>query len=90
MAHFWRKDFHAVPAPQRRAARYALQIMARCPFLYPRLADDDFLGALWFLALDNALVNSDGYWTRASDYSIYRDEKGIFHILPYELYIFFE
>lgn len=44
----------------------------------------DVDGALWFLALDNALVNSDGYWTRASDYSIYRDEKGIFHILPHD------
>ena len=29
----------------------------------------DIDGALWFLALDNALVNGDGYWTRASDYS---------------------
>ncbi|MBL8866522.1 MAG: CotH kinase family protein [Planctomycetia bacterium] len=37
---------------------------------------------LWFLALDVALINNDGYWTRASDYSIYLDEKGKFHILP--------
>ena len=36
----------------------------------------DIDGVLWFLALDNVLVNSDGYWTRASDYSIYRDPKG--------------
>src|SRR5690606_14968240 len=44
--------------------------------LRPMLDIDE---TLWFLALDNALVNSDGYWTRASDYSLYRDEKGVFH-----------
>ena len=38
----------------------------------------DVDGALKFLALEVALVNSDGYWTRASDYSIYQDEKGSF------------
>ena len=38
--------------------------------------------ALWFIALDNALINNDGYWIRTSDYSIYQDEKGRFHILP--------
>jgi len=38
--------------------------------------------ALKFLALEAALVNSDGYWTRASDYSIYLDDRGRFHILP--------
>ena len=44
----------------------------------------DIDGALWFLAIDNALINGDGYWTRASDYSIYRDEKGKFHIIPHD------
>ena len=42
-------------------------------------------GTLKFLALDVALVNSDGYWTRASDYNIYQDEKGRFHILPHDV-----
>ena len=42
----------------------------------------DVDGALSFLALDNALINNDGYWIRTSDYSIYEDEKGRFHILP--------
>jgi hypothetical protein len=41
-------------------------------------------GALRFLALEMALVNTDGYWIRASDYSIYQDEKRKFHILPYD------
>jgi hypothetical protein len=44
----------------------------------------DIDGALKFLALDVALVNGDGYWTRASDYNIYRDPAGKFHILPHD------
>ena len=40
---------------------------------------------LRFLALDLALVNSDGYWTRASDYSIYRDKDGRFHMIPHDI-----
>lgn len=44
----------------------------------------DIEGALWFLALDNALINSDGYWVRASDYCIARDDKGKFHIVPHD------
>ncbi len=42
----------------------------------------DIDGALRFIALDNALINNDGYWIRTSDYSIYEDAKGRFHILP--------
>ncbi len=45
----------------------------------------DIDGALWFLALDNALVNSDGYWTRASDYTLYEDADGIFHVIPHDM-----
>jgi hypothetical protein len=44
----------------------------------------DVDGVLRFLALDVALVNGDGYWTRASDYNIYLDEHGKFHILPHD------
>ncbi|MFT4692646.1 MAG: spore coat protein CotH [Limisphaerales bacterium] len=42
-------------------------------------------GVLRFLAMDIAVVNSDGYWTRASDYNIYRDPNGVFHILPHDM-----
>jgi hypothetical protein len=42
----------------------------------------DIDGALKFLALDNALINNDGYWIRTSDYNIYEDVQGRFHILP--------
>jgi hypothetical protein len=42
----------------------------------------DVDATLKFLALETALVNSDGYWTRASDYSIYLDDRGRFHVLP--------
>lgn len=45
----------------------------------------DLDGALWFLALDVCLVNSDGYWTRASDYSIYQNKQGKFHVLPHDM-----
>ncbi len=45
----------------------------------------DIDGALKFLALDVALVNTDGFWTRASDYSLYQDEKGMFHIIPHDV-----
>ncbi len=44
----------------------------------------DIDGALKFLAIEVALVNSDGYWTRASDYNVYQDVKGQFHILPHD------
>ena len=40
---------------------------------------------LRFLAVDNALVNSDGYWTRASDYNIYQDTAGRFHVIPHDM-----
>jgi len=45
----------------------------------------DIDGVLWFLALDVALINNDGYWVRASDYSIYRNAKGVFHIIPNDM-----
>lgn len=45
----------------------------------------DIDGALKFLALDVVLSNSDGYWIRASDYSIVRDAKGKFHLVPHDM-----
>jgi spore coat protein CotH len=45
----------------------------------------DIDGVLWFLALDNALVNGDGYWVRDSDFSIYLDEAHRFHIIPADM-----
>lgn len=41
-------------------------------------------GALRFLALDNALVNNDGYWVRASDYNIYLNPTGRIHVIPHD------
>ncbi len=52
------------------------------PALSPIL---DIEGVLWFLACDVAFINSDGYWTRASDYSIYQNPDGKFHILPHDM-----
>jgi spore coat protein CotH len=45
----------------------------------------DIDGVLWFLALDVALINNDGYWTRASDYNLFLDERGKFHIIPHDM-----
>jgi hypothetical protein len=45
----------------------------------------DVDGVLKFLAIEVALVNSDGYWTRASDYNLYQDPKGVFHVLPHDV-----
>jgi spore coat protein CotH len=42
----------------------------------------DIDGALKFLALDLIAVNGDGFWTRQSDYSLYLDPKGKFHLIP--------
>ena len=44
----------------------------------------DIEGALRFLALEVVFVNTDGYWTRASDYSLFQNEQGRFHVLPYD------
>jgi hypothetical protein len=45
----------------------------------------DIDGVLWFLALDNGLINGDGYWVRASDYCIYLDQQGKFHVIPHDM-----
>ena len=45
----------------------------------------DIDGALTFMAVEVALANSDGYWTRASDYNLYRDTAGRFHIIPHDV-----
>jgi hypothetical protein len=44
----------------------------------------DVDGALKFLALDKAVINNDGFWVRASDYSLYRDPDGKFHVIPWD------
>ncbi len=45
----------------------------------------DIDGTLRFLAWDNVLASGDGYWTRASDYTMYQDPQGRFHIIPYDV-----
>ncbi len=55
----------------------------RLPAALEPILDVDSL--LWFLALDVALINNDGYWVRASDYALYLDEKGKFHVVPHDM-----
>ena len=40
--------------------------------------------ALKILALENVLINDDGYWIRTSDYNLHLDEQGRFHIIPHD------
>jgi hypothetical protein len=40
--------------------------------------------AFWFLALDNVFIDNDGYFSRASDYALYQDPTGRFHLLPHD------
>ena len=44
----------------------------------------DLDAALKFLALDKAAINNDGYWVRTSDYGIYMDPTGRFHLIPWD------
>jgi hypothetical protein len=45
----------------------------------------DIDGVLKFLALENALINNDGYWIRSSDYYLCEDDKGRFHLVPHDV-----
>jgi hypothetical protein len=45
----------------------------------------DIDGVLRFLAVDVALANTDGYWSRNSDYSIYLDPDGRFHVVAHDM-----
>lgn len=56
---------------------------AELPEALDPICDVDEL--LWFLALDVGLMNSDGYWVRASDYSIYLDKDEKFHFTPHDM-----
>ncbi len=44
----------------------------------------DIDGALWLIALEDVFSDSDGYVSRGSDYCIYEDPKGRFHLIPYD------
>lgn len=44
----------------------------------------DVDGALKFIALENVFINGDGYWIRSSDYNLYLDVQGRFHIIPHD------
>jgi hypothetical protein len=45
----------------------------------------DIDGYLRFLALDNAMVNGDGFYTRGADYSLYLHPDGRFHFVFYDV-----
>jgi hypothetical protein len=39
----------------------------------------DLDDALWFLVIDNAILDGDGYYSRGSDYALWLDAAGRFH-----------
>lgn len=41
-------------------------------------------GALWFLALENVFIDNDGYFSRGSDYYMYQDPQGRFHLISHD------
>jgi hypothetical protein len=45
----------------------------------------DIDGVLRFLAIDIALINEDGYWARGSDYNLFCDATGKFHLVPHDM-----
>jgi hypothetical protein len=44
----------------------------------------DIDGALWYLALENVFIDSDGYISRGSDYYLYQDRDGRFHLITHD------
>jgi hypothetical protein len=40
--------------------------------------------ALWFLALENVFIDSDGYFSRGADYLLYQDPSGRFHLITHD------
>ena len=56
---------------------------AQLPAAIEPILDVD--GALRFLALENVFINNDGYWVRTSDYCLYQDSKGRFHVVPHDM-----
>jgi hypothetical protein len=44
----------------------------------------DIDGALWFLALENVFIDNDGYFSRGSDYYMYQDPQGRFHLITHD------
>lgn len=45
----------------------------------------DVDSVLRLLALDNTLMNGDGYWEDGSDFNLYLDTEGRFHTVPYDV-----
>ena len=87
-------SFPVHPGRSLRVVLLAEFAFKSCPPDRPqRAADDleaalaptlDIEGALRFPALENVMVNNDGYWIRTSDYNLYLAPKGRFHILPHD------
>ncbi|MEZ6095897.1 MAG: CotH kinase family protein [Pirellulaceae bacterium] len=88
-------DKYGYPYEQKSGGKEATKKLVEfCKILNESTADElpaklesvaDVDELLWFLALDIGLINTDGYWIRASDYSIYLDEQNKFHFVPHDM-----
>src|SRR5690606_24659440 len=75
------------PESAWEALRDLCRILSRTPpeRLEAELAQRlDIDSALWFIAVDSVLLDGDGYLSRASDYAIYLDPRGRFHLHPHD------
>lgn len=77
----WLTDFSGVEPNQRRAARYALQILTRFPNMNARLEDVDLVGALWKLCRplfsSKKLEALEEEWSRPDPAAAQDDEDDI-------------
>jgi hypothetical protein len=85
------KRFYSIKSKEKEGAWDALinftRVLNETPPDKLKKALDPILdidGTLKFLALENVLVNKDGYWIRSSDYNLYLDPDGRFHVIPHD------
>jgi hypothetical protein len=86
------KEAYEIKSKDSRAAWTALRDLCRvlnetppeklAPALAPVLDIDT---TLKWLALDNVLMNGDGYWEDGSDFNLYTDERGRLSPVPYDV-----
>ncbi len=84
----YRSVYELRSAPSKKAAwRGLIELCAALSIDFPDLLEQelpkvlDVDHTLWFLALDNVLMDGDGYHYRGSDYALFMDGRGRFHPL---------
>jgi len=86
------KDLFELKSPDQEASWRALIGLCRALEQTPEAEADEGLGdildldeVLWFLAIDNLLMDDDGYFTRGSDFHMYQDSRhGRFRLFSHD------